>query len=151
MSFALKFLLLVFNHSVMSDSLQLHRLQHSRFPCPSLSSGVCSNPCPLNHWCHPIISSSVVPFSSCLQSWRINWKNYYSFVDWCVIFSDFSSPSRSSIKDIFFFLYWWTYLKGRNRDTDTENRCVNTVREGDGVTNWESSIETYTIPCKIDS
>ena len=52
----------------MSDSLQAHRLQHARLPCPSLSPGVCSNSCPWSHWCHPTISSSVVPFSSCLQS-----------------------------------------------------------------------------------
>ena len=43
-------------------------LQHARLPCPSLSPGVCSNSCPLSQWCHPTISSSVVPFSSCLQS-----------------------------------------------------------------------------------
>ena len=57
---------LVFSHSVVSDSLQLHGLQHARLSCPSLSPGVCSNSCPLSRWCHPTISSSVVPFSSCL-------------------------------------------------------------------------------------
>ena len=51
----------------MSDSLQPHRLQHARLPCPSPSPGVYSNSCPSSQWCHPIISSSVVPFSSCLQ------------------------------------------------------------------------------------
>ena len=52
----------------MSDSLWLHGLQHARLPCPSLSPRVCSNSCPLSRWCHPIISSSVVPFSSHLLS-----------------------------------------------------------------------------------
>ena len=52
----------------MSDPLQPHGLYHNRLPCPSLSPGVCSNSCPLNRWCHPTISSSVIPFSSCLQS-----------------------------------------------------------------------------------
>ena len=52
----------------MSDSLQPHGQQHARLPCPSPSSGACSNSCPLNQWCHPTISSSVFPFSSCLQS-----------------------------------------------------------------------------------
>ena len=52
----------------MSDSLQPQGLQHARVPCPPLSPGVCSNLCPLSLWCHPTISSSVVPFSSCLQS-----------------------------------------------------------------------------------
>ena len=51
----------------MSDSLQSHKLQHARLPCPSLSPGVCLNSCPLNQWYHPTISLSVVPFS-CLQS-----------------------------------------------------------------------------------
>ena len=52
----------------MSDSLWPHRLQHARLPCPSLSAGACSNSCPLSQWCYPTSSSSVVPFSSCLQS-----------------------------------------------------------------------------------
>ena len=52
----------------MSDTLQPHGLQHSRPPCPSPTPRVCSNSCPLSQWCHPTISSSVVPFSSHLQS-----------------------------------------------------------------------------------
>ena len=52
----------------MSYSLRLHGLQHASLPCPSLPPGVCSNSCPLSQWCHPTISSSVVPFSFCLQS-----------------------------------------------------------------------------------
>ena len=52
----------------MSDSLQPHGLKHARLPCPSPSLRVCSNSCPLSQWCHSTISSSVVPFSSCLQS-----------------------------------------------------------------------------------
>ena len=52
----------------MSDSLRPHGLQQARLPCPSLSPRACSNSCPLSQWCHPTISSSVVPFSSCLQS-----------------------------------------------------------------------------------
>ena len=57
-----------FSCSVMSDSLRPHGLQHARPPCPSPTLGVYPNPCPLSQWCHPTISSSVVPFSSCLQS-----------------------------------------------------------------------------------
>ena len=52
----------------MSDSLRPHGLQHARFPCPSPNPGACSNSSPLSQWCHPTISSSVIPFSSCLQS-----------------------------------------------------------------------------------
>ena len=62
------FLLLVVVHSVMSDSLWPHGLQHSRLPCPLPSPGVCSNSYLLSQWCHPAISSSVVPFFSCPQS-----------------------------------------------------------------------------------
>ena len=51
----------------MSDSLQPHELQHTRLPCPSTTSGACSNSCLLSRWCHPTSSSSVIPFS-CLQS-----------------------------------------------------------------------------------
>ena len=57
-----------FSHSVMSNSLRPHELQHARPPCPSPTPGVHPNPCPLFHWCHPMISSSVIPFSSCPQS-----------------------------------------------------------------------------------
>ena len=57
-----------FSHSVVSDSLQPHELQHARPPCPSPSPGVHSDSRPSSQWCHPAISSWVVPFSSCPQS-----------------------------------------------------------------------------------
>ena len=57
-----------FTHSVVSNFLRPHEAQHTRPPCPSPTPGVYSNSCPLSQWCHPTISSSVVPFSSCLQS-----------------------------------------------------------------------------------
>ena len=60
--------LVQFSHSVMSDYLQPHGLQHARLPCPSPTPGAYSNSCPLSWWCHPTISFSVIPFSSCLQS-----------------------------------------------------------------------------------
>ena len=56
------------SHSVMSDSLRPHTLQHARLPCPSPIPGACSNSCPLSQWCHPTIASSVNPFSSCPHS-----------------------------------------------------------------------------------
>ena len=75
--------------SVMSNSLQPHGLWHTRLPCPSSSPRACSNSCPLSRWCHPIISSSVDPFS-CLQfspgsgsynesALLIRWPKYWSF------------------------------------------------------------------------
>ena len=57
-----------FSHSVMSDSLQPHGLQHARLRCLSLTPGACSNSCPSSRWCHPTISSSIGPFSSCFQA-----------------------------------------------------------------------------------
>ena len=77
-----------FSHSVMSDSLWPHRLQHARPPCPSLTPRVYPNSCPLCQWCHPTISSSVVPFFSCplsfpasgsFQMSQLRWPNYWSF------------------------------------------------------------------------
>ena len=59
--------MLLFSPSVVFDSLWLLRLQHTRLPCPSPSTRVCSNSCPLSQWCHPTISYSVTPFS-CPQS-----------------------------------------------------------------------------------
>ena len=57
-----------FSLSVVSNFLQPHELQHARPPCPSPTPGVHPNPCPLRRWCHPTISSSIIPFSSCPQS-----------------------------------------------------------------------------------
>ena len=57
-----------FSRSVLSDSLQPHEFQHTRPLCPSPTPGVHSNSCPLSRWCHPAISSAVIPFSSCPQS-----------------------------------------------------------------------------------
>ena len=57
-----------FHCSVMSNSLRPHGPQHTRPPCPSPIPRVHPNPCPLSRWCHPTISSSVIPFSSCPQS-----------------------------------------------------------------------------------
>ena len=76
----------------MSDSLQPHGLQHTRPPCPSPSPGPYSSVCPLSRWCRPTISSSVIPFSSCLQSFPASgsfqmtnlysiWKNRCYFVN----------------------------------------------------------------------
>ena len=63
---------LLFRWSVMSDSLRFHGLQHARLPCPSPSPRACSNSCPLSQWFPPTISSSVMPFSSCLQSFPLS-------------------------------------------------------------------------------
>ena len=73
-----------FSCSVVSDSL-MHELQHARLSCPSLSPGVCSNPCPLSRWNYPTISASAAPFSFCLQSFLasgyfpMSWLKYWSW------------------------------------------------------------------------
>ena len=95
-----------------SDFLWHHGLQHARLPCPSPTSGAHSNSCPLSRWCHPTISSSIVPFSSCLQSFPafrvfssesvlyIRWPKYWSF--------SFSiSPSNEYSGLISFRIDWW--------------------------------------------
>ena len=63
-----QFISFQFSYSVMSHSLQPHGLQHARPPCPLPTPGACSNSFPLSQWCHPTISSPVIPFSSCLHS-----------------------------------------------------------------------------------
>ena len=76
---------LQFSPSVVSDCLRLHESQHTRPPCPSPAPRVDQNSCPLSRWCHPAISSSVVPFSSCPQSlpesesFPMRWPKYWSF------------------------------------------------------------------------
>ena len=83
-------LLLLFSCSLVSDYLLSRGLQHARLPCPSPSAVACSNSCPSIQWCHPTILSSVIPFSSCLQSFPasgfsnqsprcIRWPKHWSF------------------------------------------------------------------------
>ena len=67
-SWVLQFSSVQFSRSVMSDPSWPHGLQCARLPCPSPTLGACSNSCPSSRWCHPTISSSVIPFSSCFQS-----------------------------------------------------------------------------------
>ena len=64
----MKIFIIQFSHSVMSDSLRPHELRHGRPPCPSPNPGVHSNSCPSSRWWNPVISPSVIPFSSCPQS-----------------------------------------------------------------------------------
>ena len=104
-----------FSCSVVSNSLRPHELQHARLPCPSPTPGACSNSCPSSGWGHPTILSSVVPFSSYLQSFptsgsfsngsvlRIRQPKYWSF--------SFSiSPSSAYLRLIFFRTDWFDLL-----------------------------------------
>ena len=105
---------MLFSRSVVSHSLQPQRLWHVGLPCPSPSLGACSNSCPLSQWCHPTVSSSVVPFSSGfnlsqhqgLFQWvgsRIRWPKYWSF-------SISISPSNEYSGLISFRTDWFDHL-----------------------------------------
>ena len=82
--------------SVVSNSLWPHELQHARLPCSSPSSSAYSNSCPLSWWCHPRISSSVVPFSSCPESFPASGSKSALHIMWpkCWSFSFSISPSN---------------------------------------------------------
>ena len=99
----------------MSDSLRPHEPQHTRLPCPSLSPKVCLNSCPLSQWCHPTISFSVIPFSSCPPSTfpsirvfsnesalHIRWAKYWSF--------SFSISPSNEYSGLISFRMDWLYL-----------------------------------------
>ena len=99
----------------MSDSLRPHGLQHARPPCPSPTPRIYQNPCPLSWWCHPTISSHVIPFNSCLQSFpasgvfsnesalHIRWSKIWSF-------SFNISPSNEHLGLISFRMDWLDLL-----------------------------------------
>ena len=109
-------MLVQFNCSVISDFLWPHGLQHARLPCPSPTLTAYSNSRPSSRWCHPTISSAVVPFSSCPQSFPasgsfpinqsalcIRWPKYWSF--------SFSiSPSNEYLEWISFRMNWLDFL-----------------------------------------
>ena len=106
--------LLLFSHKVISNSLWLYGLQHAKLPCPSLSPRVCSNSCPLSWWYHPTISSSVIPFSSCPQSFTasgsfpVSWRFTSGGQSWSFSFS--ISPSNEYSGLILFRIDWFDLL-----------------------------------------
>ena len=120
---------LQFSRSLVSDSLQHHGLQHFRCPCPSPSPGACSNSCRSSQWFHPTISSSVIPFSSCLQSFsasvsffskesvvRIVWLEYWSFI---------ISPSNEYSGPISLTMDWFDLLAVQK--TLTQFKSINSL------------------------
>jgi len=113
----------------MSNSLRSHESQHARPPCPSPTPRVHSNSCPSSQWCHPAISSSVVPFSSCPQSYTDT--HIWNLKRW----------------------HWWIYFQGNKGGTDIENRPMDTRggEEGEREMYGESNPEIYNTMCKTDS
>ena len=95
-----------FSHSVMSDSLWPHGLWHAKLPCPSPTPRACSNSCPLSRWCLPTISSSVIPFSFCLQSFP-----HQGLFQWVSVQTTSASESvlPMTIQD------WFPQSKGHSR------------------------------------
>ena len=103
-----------FSRSVISNSLQPHGLQHTTLPCPSPSPRVYSNSCPSSQWCHPTISSSVAPFSSCLQSFPAS--GSFPMSQFFTSGGQSIGASDQSFQWIFRtdFLKNWLVLTGRN-------------------------------------
>ena len=104
-----------FSRSVVSNSLQPHGLQHTRPPYPSPTPGAYLNSCPLSQWCHPTISSSVIPFSSCFQSFPAS-GSFFKWVSSCIrlpkywSFSFSISPSSEYSGLISFRMEWLDLL-----------------------------------------
>ena len=99
----------------MSDSLRPHGLQHAKLPCPSPTPRACSNSCPLSRWCHPTISSSVVPFSSCLQSFPASrsspMSQFFTSGDQSIGASALASVLPMNIQDWFPLRNWRNFFK----------------------------------------
>ena len=111
-----------FSHSVMSDSFQPNGLQHARLHCPSSTPRACSNLCPLSRWCHPVISSSALPFSSYLQSfWSgkhqglFQWSQFFTSGDQSIGVSASASVLPMNSQD-WFPLGWtgWRYPSSKD-------------------------------------
>ena len=102
------------SRSVVSDSLRPHGLQHARLPCPSPSCEACSKSCPLSWRCHPSISSSVVPFSSSLQSFPASGSfpisHFFASLGQSIGASASASVLPKNIHDLIFFGIWFDLL-----------------------------------------
>ena len=109
-----KFISVQFSRSLMSNSFQPHGLQHSRLPCPSPTPKAYSNLCPSCRWCHPTISSSVIPFSSCLQSFpasgSFQMSQFFAKVAKVLEFNFSISPSNEYSGWISFRMDWLDLL-----------------------------------------
>ena len=118
-----------FSHSVVSDSLWPHGLQHARPPCPSPTPRVYSNSCQLSQWCHPTISSSIVPLSSCLQSFPASesfpMSQFFVSGGWSIGVSASASVLPMNIQD-WFPLGWtgWISLQSKGLSRIFSNTTV---------------------------
>ena len=118
-----------FSHSVMSDSLWPHESQHARPPCPLPPPRVCSNSCPSSWWCHPVISSSVIPFSSCLRSFppsrSFPMSQFFTSGGQCIGISASASVLPMNIQDWFpLGLTGWISLQSKGLSRVFSNTTV---------------------------
>ena len=159
----------------MSDYMQPHGLQHLWFPCLSPTPSCCSNSCPLSQWCHPIISSSVVPFSSCLQSRSFLMSQVFpsggqsigasasesvlpmNIQDWFPLgLTGLISLQYKGLSTVFSNTntykqnlekwYWRIYLQGNSGETDIENRFMDMGRGEERVRCMERVTWKLTLP-----
>ena len=117
-----------FSCSVVSDSLRPHESQHARPPCPSQTPTVYSNSCPLSQWCHPTISSSVVPFSFCPQSspasGSFQMSQFFALVSWSIGVSASASVLPMNFQD-WFPLGWTSWISLQSKGLSRV--CSNTT------------------------
>ena len=140
-----------FSHSVVSDSLRPHEPQHTRPPCPSPTPGVHPNPCPSSRWCHPAISSSVVPFSSCPQplpaSEFFPMSRLFAWVGQSIGVSALASVLPMNTQD-WSPLGWtgWTSLQSKGLSRVFSNTTVQKQPFFGDVKMWESNSHIHTWP-----
>ena len=128
----------------MSDSLRPHEPQHTRPPCPSPTPGVHPNPCPLSWWCHPIISSSVIPFSSCPQSFpasgSFQMSQFFASGGQIIgVSASTSSPSNEYSRLISFRMDWLNLLLTQippNQKTQKEQKLRWALRAKERAFYW---------------
>ena len=140
-----------FSRSVVSDSLRLHEPQHTRPPCPSPTPRVHPNSCPLNRWCHPTISSSVVPFSSCPQSFpalgSFQMSQFFATGGQCIGASASTSVFPMNTQD-WPPLGWtgWIFLQSKGLERVFSNTTVQKHQFFSAQLSWQSNCHIYTWP-----
>ena len=139
-----------FSRSVMSNSLQPHESQHARPPCPSPTPGVYPNSCPSSWWCHPAISSSVIPFSSCPQSLPASesfpMSQLFAWGGWSTGVLSFSiSPSKEHPGLISFRVDWLDLLaaQGTLKSLLHPSQKTNSRETGPGLAHILKEIDVY--------
>ena len=138
---------LQFSHSVMSNSLQPHGLQHTRPPCPSQTPWVYSNSCTLSCWCHPTISSSVLPFSSCLQSFQASrsfqMSQFFASGGQSIKSFSFSISPSNEYSGLISFRMDWLDLIRKDPDAGKDWRLVEKGSTEDVMVEWHHWLDGH--------